>query len=248
MLAQSIANRHGDRVRFVEENFGESALAERFGIAHYPAIFVDEALVAGPWDFFEWPDTPPGRYVPFRDAASRARFESDLESFVERRLRGETLDSATRAPAGDSLQVQALPRFEVATLGGETISDDSIRGRAVIVEFWATWCPPCRSTLAFLGELERKHRDSLAVLPIAVSSKEDEVRALLKETEDAPSSSVMGSDELVASFGGVLAVPTLMIFSPAGEALDVFYGAPPDLHERVAERLSNLGIETEQDD
>jgi hypothetical protein len=41
LLAQEVAGRYPGRVRFVEENFGESELADRFGILHYPAIFVD---------------------------------------------------------------------------------------------------------------------------------------------------------------------------------------------------------------
>ena len=55
MLAQEVAGRYPGKVRFVEENFGDSELADRFGVEQYPAIFVDEALIANPWDFFEWP-------------------------------------------------------------------------------------------------------------------------------------------------------------------------------------------------
>lgn len=242
MLAQEIAAKHPGRVRFVEENFGESALAERFGVAQYPAIFVDDALVAGPWDFFEWPGTPKGRYVPFLEASSRERFARDLEGFVERRLSGEELPVASPNP-GAPKRLDALPDFRAVTLTGESISSESLRGRIALVEFWASWCPPCRSTLSFLGELEKSHRESLVVLSIAVSSEEADVRDLLAHmalAEGAPSSSVLGSDELVASFGGVLAVPTLMVFGRDGKTEAVFYGAPPELHERVSTLLQEL--------
>jgi thiol-disulfide isomerase/thioredoxin len=242
LLAQQIAAEHPGRVRFVEENFGESELAERFGVEQYPAIFVDEALVAGPWDFFEWPGTPKGRYVPFLEAASRERFARDLRSFVERRLAGEALADAP--PSGKTPpRLEALPQFLVETLAGESISSDSLRGRIVLVEFWASWCPPCRSTLSFLGKLEKSQSDRLVVVPVAVSSEEADVRALLTELaseEGGPSSTVLGSEELVASFGGVLAVPTLMIFGPDGRTEAVFYGAPPDLHERVLSKIEEL--------
>ena len=244
MLAQQIAAEHPGRVRFVEENFGESALAERFGVEQYPAIFVDEALVAGPWDFFEWPGTPKGRYVPFREGESRERFASDLRSFVARRLAGEDLGDSSPS-RGAPPRLEALPQFRVETLAGTSISSESLRGRIVLVEFWASWCPPCRSTLSFLGELERTDSERLVVVPIAVSSEEADVRELLAELaseEGAPSSSVLGSDELVASFGGVLAVPTLMIFGPDGRTEAVFYGAPPDLHERVLSKIEELAL------
>jgi hypothetical protein len=50
----------------------------------------------------------------------------------------------------------------------------------------------------------------------------------------------MGTDELVAKFGPVLAVPTLMVFGPDGTASEVFYGAPPDLHDRVKGLVEEL--------
>jgi thiol-disulfide isomerase/thioredoxin len=240
LLAQEVAGRYPGRVRFVEENFGDSELASRFGVEQYPAIFVDEALVANPWDFFEWEGQPKGRYVPWLEAASREKFSRDLDTFVQRRLAGETLESAKQPSGAPRLPVSELPSFEAVTLSGERISRESLLGRTVLVEFWATWCPPCRSTLSFLGEMERSGTD-LAVVGIAVSSKEEDVRKLLAEIEGAPSDSVMGADELVAKFGPVLAVPTLMVFGPDGKAAEVFYGAPPDLHDRLKRLVEELG-------
>jgi thiol-disulfide isomerase/thioredoxin len=236
LLAQEVAGRYPGKVRFVEENFGDSELADRFGVAQYPAIFVDEALIANPWDFVDWPGTPKGRYVPWLEASNREKFVRDLETFVQRRLAGEnveSIESVEVAASSQRLPISELPEFEAVTLEGAKISRESLRGRTVLVEFWATWCPPCRSTLAFLGEMERSAPSRLAVMGIAVSSKEEEVRKLLQEIQGAPSDSVMGDDPLVAKFGPVLAVPTLMVFGPDGKTVEVFYGAPPELHERV---------------
>ena len=237
-----MAGRYPGKVRFVEENFGESELADRFGVEQYPAIFVDEALIANPWDFVDWPGTPKGRYVPWLEASNREKFVRDLETFVQRRLAGESLESvdAPRAALAPRLPVSELPAFEASTLGGARVSRESLLGRTVLVEFWATWCPPCRSTLAFLGEMERSAPSRLAVVGIAVSSKEEEVRKMLGEIEGAPSDSVMGEDALVAKFGPVLAVPTLMVFGPDGKTAEVFYGAPPDLHDRVKRLVEEL--------
>ena len=238
MLAQEVANRYPGRVRFVEENFGDSELAERFGVEQYPAIFVDDALIANPWDFVDWPGTPKGRYVPWLEASNREKFVRDLETFVQRRLAGERIEGVAAAPR--SVPVSELPAFEAVTLSGATISRETLLGRIVLVEFWATWCPPCRSTLAFLGEMERSAPERLAVVGIAVSSEEEAVRKMLAEIEGAPSDSVMGRDDLVARFGPVLAVPTLMIFGPDGTIAEVIYGAPPDLHDRVKRVVSEL--------
>jgi thiol-disulfide isomerase/thioredoxin len=235
-----VASRYPGRVRFVEENFGESELADRFGVEQYPAIFVDEVLIANPWDFVDWPGTPKGRYVPWLEVANREKFVRDLEIFVQRRLAGESIESVD-VPRGESrLPVSELPDFEAVSLSAATISRESLLGRTVLVEFWATWCPPCRSTLAFLGEMERSAPERLAVVGIAVSSEEDKVRSMLTEIQGAPSDSLMGHDELVAKFGPVLAVPTLMVFRPDGRLAEVFYGAPPDLYERVKRLVEEL--------
>jgi thiol-disulfide isomerase/thioredoxin len=240
LLAQEVASRYPGRVRFVEENFGDSELAERFGVEQYPAIFVDEALIANPWDFVDWPGTPKGRYVPWLEAANREKFVRDLETFVKRRLAGESIESVDVPQSDSRLPVSELPDFDAVTLSGATISRESLLGRVVLVEFWATWCPPCRSTLAFLGEMERSAPDRLAVVGIAVSSEEDQVRSMLAEIEGAPSDSVMGKEVLVAKFGPVLAVPTLMVFGPDGKTAEVFYGAPPELHDRVKRLVEEL--------
>jgi thiol-disulfide isomerase/thioredoxin len=234
LLAQEVAGRYPGRVRFVEENFGESELADRFGILHYPAIFVDEALIANPWDFVDWPGTPKGRYVPWLEAPNREKFVRDLETFVQRRLAGENVEGVAASDrASPRFPVAELPAFEAVSLSGAKLTRESLLGRVTLVEFWATWCPPCRSTLSFLGELERADPKRIAVMAIAVSSAEAEVRKLLAEIEGGPSDAILGSDDLVSRFGPVLAVPTLMVFGPDGMTLQVFYGAPPDLHERV---------------
>jgi thiol-disulfide isomerase/thioredoxin len=179
--------------------------------------------------------------VPWLEAANREKFEQDLETFVQRRLAGESLEGvgASRS-AAPRVPVSELPEFEASTLGGTKLSRGSLLGRTVLVEFWATWCPPCRSTLAFLGEMERSAPNRLAVVGIAVSSKEEEVRKMLAEIEGAPSDSVMGEDAFVAKFGPVLAVPTLMVFGPDGKTAEVFYGAPPDLHEKVKRLVEEI--------
>jgi thiol-disulfide isomerase/thioredoxin len=234
LLAQEVAGRYPGRVRFVEENFGESELADRFGVLHYPAIFVDEALIANPWDFVDWPGTPKGRYVPWLEASNREKFVRDLETFVQRRLAGQNIEAVAAADiTAPRFPVGELPDFDRMSLSGARLTRESLLGRVTLVEFWATWCPPCRSTLSFLGELERSDPERLAVMAIAVSSEEADVRKLLAEIEGAPSDSILGSDDLVSRFGPVLAVPTLMVFGRDGRTLQVFYGAPPDLHDRV---------------
>jgi thiol-disulfide isomerase/thioredoxin len=109
----------------------------------------------------------------------------------------------------------------------------------VLVEFWATWCPPCRGTLAWLGELKRRHGDRLAVLAVAIESEEADVRKLRDELS-LPLRWAMGSPELARAFGDITAVPTLLLFDGSGRAAGAFYGAPPGLHAQAERTIDAL--------
>jgi len=166
----------------VSENFGASALADRFGVTRYPAIFVDDVLVARPRDFgFFAEGEKSGRYTPWVNAESQARFRKDLARMVDLALAGrqDELARERREPAGvEAPPVAALPRLTLTDLAGKPLAIESAKGRVTVVEFWATWCPPCRGALAWLGELKKRYGDRLAVVAIALESDEAGVRKL----------------------------------------------------------------------
>jgi hypothetical protein len=78
LLAREVTRTYGDRVRFVVEDLGASKLAESFGVDKYPAIFVDDALVARPEDFYDWGGPKTGKYLPWSDLTNRRKFQADL--------------------------------------------------------------------------------------------------------------------------------------------------------------------------
>ncbi|MES1211624.1 MAG: hypothetical protein ABUL63_04760, partial [Acidobacteriota bacterium] len=105
------------KVRFAVEDFGASPLAERFGVDKYPAIFVDDALVARPEEFYGWGGPENGRYVPWGKLENRKKFQNDLRRMVELRLSGRQLASAI-APKG-ALAARALPTVKLVNLDGK---------------------------------------------------------------------------------------------------------------------------------
>ncbi|HSD71496.1 MAG TPA: TlpA disulfide reductase family protein, partial [Thermoanaerobaculia bacterium] len=117
------------------------------------------------------------------------------------------------------------------------ISRRDLEGRAVLVEFWATWCPPCRGTLGWLAELKERYGDRLAVIAVAVESDETEVRRIAAESRSA-FRWTMGTPDAARAFGDVSGVPTLLLFDRTGKAAAAFYGAPPDLHSRAETKLA----------
>jgi thiol-disulfide isomerase/thioredoxin len=243
LLVQKVVEQHPGKVRFVSENFGASKLAQRFGVTRYPAVFVNDILVARPRDFgFVGAGEETGRYTPWRDSSSQARFQADLERMVEKVLAGKQAElrkesaraTAQAAASGAGDDLAQLPSFALTDLAGRPLAKEQLAGRVVLVEFWATWCPPCRSTLEWLGTLQQKYGDKIAVVALAVESPEDQVRATTAKL-NPQLRWAMADGPTARAFGGIVAVPTLFLFDRTGKTVRVLYGAPPDLHQ-VAER------------
>ena len=230
------------QARFVVENYGESELAKRFGVTRYPAIFVEDVLVATPNDFGFYGNAKgpaQGRYAPLKKAESHERFRADLTRMIDLVLAGRKETARAEAAPAKSEGIAALPDVTITDLDGKTLSRADLAGRPVLVELWATWCPPCRGTLSWLGELKKRHGDKLAIVAIAIESPEAEVRKLTAEL-GLPFVWTMGTPEVVRAFGDVSAVPTLLLFDAEGRAAGAFYGAPPGLHAEAEAKLAAL--------
>jgi thiol-disulfide isomerase/thioredoxin len=242
LLVQEVASKYPNRVAFVSENFGASKLADRFGVKGYPAVFVDDILVAAPREFGYFGEVEgSGRYAPWRNAANQAKFKSDLARMIDLILAGrKDLASSEHAGVSTSLhESTSLPALKLTDLSGHPLSPDQLANRVVIVEFWATWCPPCLSTLAWLGELQHRHGENLAILALAVDSPEEQIRSTVSSL--SPDLHWFITDASTAqAFGDITAVPTMFIFDRSGKTARVLYGAPPDLHEQVQKTLDSL--------
>ena len=221
------------------ENYGDSQLAKRFGVKRYPAIFVDDVLVATPKDF-GWfgkgEGKDEGRYAPLKSAASHERFRSDLARMLRLVGAGNMAAAGAEAASAVDTPVAALPSFAHTDLDGRPVTADDLEGKAVLVEFWATWCPPCRGTLAWLGELQRRHAGKLVVLAAAIESDEADVRRIRDEL-GLELRVAMGTPEMARAFGDLSALPTLFVFDREGRTLGSFFGAPPGLHAEVEQAL-----------
>jgi thiol-disulfide isomerase/thioredoxin len=241
LLAQSVVREFGGKVRFVAENYGDSDLAKRFGVTRYPAIFVDDVLVAKPKDFGFYgkgEGSGDGRYTPLRSAASHERFRADLSRMISLVLAGRKDLARESSPKGSD-EIASMPAIRLTELDGKPLTKEALSGKAVLFEFWATWCPPCRSTLSWLGDLKKRYGDRLAVVAIAVESDEAAVRKVAADSK-LPLIWAMGTPDLARSFGDLSSLPTLFLFDRSGSTAAAFYGAPPTLHRDAESKLASV--------
>jgi cytochrome c biogenesis protein CcmG/thiol:disulfide interchange protein DsbE len=240
----------GGRARFVAENYGDSQLAKRFGVTRYPAVFVDDVLAATPKDFGFYgrgEGAGDGRYTPFPGAAGEQRFRADLTRIVSLVLAGRKDEARAAAPAPPTAEAQAsgsaapaeLPDLTITALDGRRLARRDLLGRVVLVDLWATWCPPCRAALPWIGDLQKAHAGRLQVIAVAVQSDDSEVRKLAAGLRQ-PILWTMATPTLVRGLGDVSAVPTLLLFDRQGHRAASFYGAPPSLHAEVEAKLASL--------
>ncbi|MGH7336902.1 MAG: TlpA family protein disulfide reductase [Myxococcota bacterium] len=232
-------------MRYVVENYGDSELAKRFGVTRYPAFFVDDVLAAKPKDFGFYgkgEGAENGRYAPWKqNPESYEKFRRDLTRMVELALagKGSELRAERADDAPEALVPAKLPALTLTSFDGAPLTSEALGGKVTLVEFWATWCPPCRNTLEWLGTLEKRYGDRLEVVAVAIESDEPDVRKIAGDLA-LPLRWTMGTPELAQQFGDIAQVPTLFLFAADGTAREIFYGAPPTLHESVERELAAL--------
>jgi cytochrome c biogenesis protein CcmG, thiol:disulfide interchange protein DsbE len=136
---------------------------------------------------------------------------------------------------------EEAPAFDVTTLEGEHVSLESLRGQVVLVNFWATWCPPCRVEMPGFERVYREKRDAGFVI-VALSTDRGgpvEVERFLAE-RGITFPVAMAPRTVVNDFGGVRGLPTSFLIDREGRVRQTVTGifAEPSLRMAVDRLLA----------
>ena len=107
------------------------------------------------------------------------------------------------------------PEFTLPDLDGRQVSLASLRGKPVVVDFWATWCTPCEFQIPVLNALQERLGDRVAVLGVAVDAGGREAVAPFAEEHGIHYRVLLGDETLAQRFGA-LGFPTLYVIRGDG--------------------------------
>lgn len=124
----------------------------------------------------------------------------------------------------DQLIGKKAPDFVLKDISGQTSSLSAYKSKVVLVCFWATWCPPCRSEMPALNKLYKDYRDKgLVVIGVSTDRKVEYVKDFLgKKPVDFPV--LMDSDSKVSKQFGVFSMPTSFLLDKNGIIIKRFLG------------------------
>ncbi len=110
------------------------------------------------------------------------------------------------------------PNFTLKKLDGTDLTLSDLRGKAVIVDFWDTWCPPCKRAMPHLQELSETYADDLVVVGVALGREGEAKVRSYTESKGLTFEMVVynQSSTIMADYGGIQSLPTTFLIDAGG--------------------------------
>jgi len=133
-------------------------------------------------------------------------------------------DSKTPSVKPDK-ERKTAPDFALKDANGHTVHLSDYRGKVVLLDFWATWCGPCKIEIPWFQEFERQNKDKgFAVLGVAMDEEGWDVVKPFAHYMNINYRLVIGNESIADQFGGVDALPTTFLIDREGKIAAVHVG------------------------
>lgn len=126
-----------------------------------------------------------------------------------------------------TVNLKKAPDFTLTSLDKNEIKLSNYKGKVIILDFWASWCPPCKAEIPSFIELYKKYKEQgLAIIGIALSDEKYNIQAFAKNFKiNYPIA--MGNEKIVRDYGGIRGLPTTFIIDKEGNIREKFIGYMP---------------------
>ena len=121
--------------------------------------------------------------------------------------------------------VDKAPDFALKSFDGKTVKLSDYKGKVVIIDFWATWCPPCRKGIPDLISIQDEYKKDVVIIGISLDGE--------KTIKDVPGfvksyainyPIVYGNEKVVNDYGGIEGIPTAFVVDKKGNIVDKHVG------------------------
>ena len=157
--------------------------------------------------------------------------------------------SSARPPQGGNVvrfvrNPDAAPEFKLDALDGKPLSLATARGKVVLLNFWATWCGPCRAEIPDLIALQQKYKDQLQIIGLTVDDDDESTIKQVVADEHINYPVAMASPDVRLRYGGIAALPTSFVLDAQGRVVQKHEGLrDPALYETEIRALLGFPID-----
>lgn len=136
----------------------------------------------------------------------------------------------------------SAPAWELQDLDGKTVKSSDFKGKVLILDFWATWCPPCRKEIPGFIDLQKKYQASgLTVVGVSVDHASPAAIKTFIEKAGINYPVLAADEKIVAAYGGIDGIPTTFIIDQAGHIVKQHVGFTDESEiEKEIKRLLKL--------
>lgn len=144
-------------------------------------------------------------------------------------------------PTQSSDKPMPAPALAVKTIDGKNLSLDDLRGRVVLINFWATWCSPCRAEIPWLVNLQTRYRDHLTIVGLSLDEgPADAVKNFASALRMNYPVAIVGED-VAHAFGEMVGLPTTYLIDRTGRVVSRHAGlVSPESLERGVRTLAGI--------
>lgn len=146
--------------------------------------------------------------------------------------------------ASSKLQGQMAPEFELTSLDGKTVKLSDFRGKAVLLNFWATWCEPCKIEMPWFVDLQNKYGpQGFQVLGIAMDDASPKDIAEFAHKLGVNYPIVIGKEKVGDDYGGVQYLPSTFYVGRDGKIVDRVFGlvSRSEIESNIQKALAQQG-------